>query len=245
MITFGRFGHVEDKEKEKENFLYDLNILICRLSYSEEKKYTETEIIKPLKEKLKREENSYFNGVYQSCFSYFLTSMGLSYYNLTQKEREEILDMDFTYKNWEKKSFELIQNFIERLKNASPHIVWFCFEDIGFVFHIQIIYNTKFKFNNLITYIRDYFILDNTPDYLKEYRNPEKYNEIKGKVIEIYPLLKKRYGINKVLEKFLSYISTDNDYNYEETKKILDNYDNNKKNNNEDEELIKFKYKQD
>lgn len=248
MITFGRLAHVKDKQEEKKIFLYHLNTLISCLSGGNEKKYKEMEIIKPLKKKLKREENSYFNSIYKSCFSFFLENMGLSYYNLTKKEREEIIDMDFTYENWEKKSLELIKNIIERFKNACPHIVWFCFDDICFVFHIHIMYRTEFKFNDLIMYIRDYFILDYTPDYLKEYRNPEKYNEIKGKVLEIYPILKKRYGINKVLEKFLSYFSNNNDYNYEETKNILDNYDNNKKNNNiedEDEELIKFKDKTD
>ena len=33
----------------------------------------------------------------------FLNIMELSYYNLAQKEKEEISDMDFTYENWEKK----------------------------------------------------------------------------------------------------------------------------------------------
>ena len=110
MITFGRFGHVEDIEEEKEYFLYCRNRLICRLTGCD-KKYKEMEIIKPLKEILKREENSYFNSIYKSCFSLFLESMGLSYYNITKKEREEIIDMDFTFENWEKKSLELIKNY--------------------------------------------------------------------------------------------------------------------------------------
>ena len=69
---------------------------------------------------------------------------------------------------------------------------------------------------------------------------------MKRKVIEIYPIIKERYGINKVFEKILSYIRIDTDYNYEETKNILDNYYNKKNNNNiENDELIKFKDKQD
>ena len=250
MISFGRFGHVKDKEKEKEKFLEFLNVLISCLTGTigdtNEKTYKEVEIIKPLKEIINRQENSYFNLTYRECFSRFLQTMGLSYYNLTQKEKEEILEMDFTYENWEKKSLELINNFIRRIKNLCPHEVWFCFDDIGFVFHIQIIYETEFKLSNLVVYIRDYFILDYSADYIMEYRNPEKYNEMKRKVIEIYPIIKERYGINKVFEKILSYIRIDTDYNYEETKNILDNYYNKKNNNNiENDELIKFKDKQD
>ena len=172
--------------------------------------------------------------------------MGLSYYNLTQKEKEDILDMDFTYENWEKKSIELINNFIGRIKNTCPHIVWFCFEDIYFVFHIQIVYKAEFRLNNLFKYIRDYFILDYTTYEIKKYRNPKLYNEIKKKVIDLYPIIKERYGMNKFLEKILSYFCNDTDYNFEATRKILDNYYNNKNNNNlDEEELIKLKNKKD
>ena len=252
MITFGRFGHVEDKEKEKTLYLEYLNDLMHKMNntYIQDMTiYKEIEIIKPLKEIMKNKINSYNildRFIYRRCLSTFLEKMGLSFYNLTQKEIEEILDMDFTYDNWEKKSIELINNFIGRIKNVCPHDVWFCFDDIYFVFHIQKLYESKFKFNNLLKYIRDYFILDYTTDIIQEYRIPEKYNEIKKKVIEIYPIIKKRYGINKYLEKFLSYFSNDTDYNIEETRKILENYENNKKNNNlDDEELIKFKDKKD
>ena len=106
MITFGRFGHIEDKEKEKEEYLNSLNLLKKQLTGTigtTDKEYKEMEIIEPLKEIIKRQENSYFNFIYKSCFSHFLNKMGLSYYNLAQKEKEEISDMDFTYENWEKK----------------------------------------------------------------------------------------------------------------------------------------------
>ena len=55
MITFGRFGHVEDSKKEKERFLEELNLLMARLTgYSSvNKEYKEMEIVKPLKEILK------------------------------------------------------------------------------------------------------------------------------------------------------------------------------------------------
>ena len=71
---------------------------------------------------------------------------------LTQEEKDDILDMDFTYENWKDKSFVLINNFIKRLKNSSPESIWFCFDDIYFVFHIEIIYQRNFSLKNIIYY---------------------------------------------------------------------------------------------
>ena len=57
MITFGRFGHVEDRGKEKEIFLKELNSLMKKMTfYEDNKEYKETEIIKPLKEILKKKK---------------------------------------------------------------------------------------------------------------------------------------------------------------------------------------------
>lgn len=246
MITFGRFGHIEDRKKEKEDFLNRLNTLITYLTgdLDSNKEYKEIEIIKPLKELLKSQENSYINFIYREFLSNFLEAMGISYYNLTPKEREEIIEMDFTYENWEKKSIELINNFIERIKKACPHFVWFCFDDIYFVFHIQITSEKQFKLNDLVNYIRTYYIFNDSAPYLKEYRDPKKYNEIQRKVFDVYPVIKERIGMNRTLEKILSYICTDTDYNYEITKNILNNYY--KKNSKlKDEESNKLKDKED
>ena len=125
MITFGRFGHIEDIKEEKKRFLENLNKLMDDLTvgynYKERKKEIkkEIEIIKPLKDILKRQEKSYFNNAYIHALCEFLEVMGLSYYKFTQIEKENVLDMDFTYENWEKQSIELITNFIKRIKNAS------------------------------------------------------------------------------------------------------------------------------
>ena len=60
MITFGRFGHIEDIKEEKKRFLENLNKLMDDLTvgynYKERKKEIkkEIEIIKPLKDILKR-----------------------------------------------------------------------------------------------------------------------------------------------------------------------------------------------
>ena len=253
MITFGRFGHIEDKKEEKKRFLENLNVLMDDLNFGyiygerKEEKRKEIEIIKPLKDMLKRLEKSYFNSWYIGALCSFLEKMGLSYYKFTQIEKENVLDMDFTYENWEKKSIELITNFIKRIKNACHPIVSFCFDDIYFVFHIQICYQNDFKVKDLSTYIRDYYILDDTSSLIMDSRNPEKYKEIQRKAIEMYPIIKERLGMSRTYEKFLYFIGVQTDYNYPKAKNILDNYYNNKKNNNfgEDDELNLLKYKKD
>ena len=247
MITFGRFGHAEDYQKDKEFFLKRLNYLIYLLNgYEGKKDYKEAEIIKPLKEKLKPEikadEKSFFPNGAIFCLSDFLEIMGLSYYQLTPKEKEEILEMDFTYDNWKNKSIELINSFIQRIINASPKNTHFCFDDIYFIFHIQIVYNYEFKLKYLPTFIRDYYILNETRDFLKKYRNSEIYNNIQKEVFVQYPRIKEECGVNRILEKILSYFIEDTDYHYEKTRKILDNYYN-KKNGIKDEESESLKEK--
>ena len=248
MITFGRFGHAEDIQNDKEFFLEHLNLLMYELNgFAGKMDYKEAEIIKPLKEKLnhdiKADEKSFFFSLAtDSCLTDFLGIMGLSYYNLTPKEKEEILEMDFTYDNWKNKSIELINSFIQRIINASPKNTHFCFDDIYFIFHIQIVYQYEFKLKYLPTFIRDYYILNETRDFLKKYRNSEIYNNIQKEVFVQYPRIKEECGVNRILEKILSYFIEDTDYHYEKTRKILDDYYN-KKNGIKDEESESLKDK--
>ena len=97
-----------------------------------------------------------------------------------------------------------------------------------------------------LNFIRYYFILEESKYLFEEYVPQDKFDEIKKKVINIYPKLKEKYsGRNRYLEKFLSFFEIDNDYYYAPVKKILDDYysgKNNKLNNNEDE-TIKLKDK--
>ena len=79
MITFGRFGHAEDIQKDKEFFLEKLNSLIYQLNgFKGKLDYKEEEIIKPLKEKLKHDmkaDEKSFTLFRTSCyiFSSFLS----------------------------------------------------------------------------------------------------------------------------------------------------------------------------
>ena len=199
MITFGRFGPTKDKEKDKGFFLESLNSLFNEITNvcdpeALEKYLSEKEIISPLKKTLEKEKNYSCHSIYGLCLSSFLQSMGLSYYTLTKKEKDEIAQMDFTYDNWKKKSSELFENFIERSKEICPPEVWFCFDDICFIIYVQIIRQSEFKTNNFLVFIRDYFILNKNTEFLKEYRDEKKFKEIQRKVFDIYPIIREKYG---------------------------------------------------
>ena len=74
MITFGRFSNV--KEKDREKFLENLNLLLYQLSddMDQDTEYSELEIINPLKERLKKQENSFSfsNFFFKRFFDSFL-----------------------------------------------------------------------------------------------------------------------------------------------------------------------------
>ena len=147
MITFGRFGHAENIQKDKKFFLEQLNFLMYKLNdYDRKVDYKEAEIIKPLKEKLNKrikEEESFFStGVTYSMLSSFLGIMGLNYFNLTPKEKEEILEMDFTYDNFKIKSIELINSFKElKMHLLKLHIFVLMIFILYFIFKLFMIMN--------------------------------------------------------------------------------------------------------
>ena len=245
MITFGRFGHKKDKEKDQKLFLEYLNGLLDDFinflnPNAIPSNLSEKELITPLKKIIKRKSSN--KSFYEMCLTSFLERMGLSYYTLTQKEKEEIIDMDFTYANWEKKSLELFESFIERSKNVCPREVWFCFDDICFIIHVETVQRCEFTSNNFLIFIRDYFIINYDTYFLMEYRDEDKFKEIQRKVFEIYPIIRERYG--SFLYKLKTLFQGDSDYNYEKTRNILNNYYN-KNNKIKDEETINLKDKLD
>ena len=131
MICFGRFGPPIDIKEEKETFLKYLIEIMYEIEGSKERKnYNEEEIIEPAKKLLKENINT------SRCkffLSFFLSLFGLSYYTLSEKEKEEILDFDYTYENWKIKSLELTKSFCERLKNVFPKMALFCVDDLFFI----------------------------------------------------------------------------------------------------------------
>ena len=246
MIFYGRYGPIEDTKIEKKQFLDNLNGLIHSYDHNFKKDYNEKEIVNVAKIKLKEHVTGSIYNIYTSVFSVFLISMGISYYILSPEEKKEILEMDYTYDNWKIKSQELIDSFNIRIKNAFPKMLWFCLEDKYFVLHIRICYFKDFKIDNFIIFIRDYFILDKSLPFILQNRECQLFYDIKKKVYAIYPEVKEKYGMNRILEKICSFFWTDSDYHHEKTKEILDNYYKNKqKNKIEDDEAVGLKEKQD
>ena len=152
-----------------------------------------------------------------------MPKMGLSYKVLSKKEKMELADMEFTFENWEKKSKILMDNFIEKSKKDCPKEIHICFDDICFPIYVQIFHHTNITTSNFLQFIRDYFLLNQYNTCFEGYRDETIFNNIRKKMIEIYPDLKKQYGMNKYLEKFLSYIILDSDYNIEFVRNILEN----------------------
>jgi hypothetical protein len=152
MIFFGRYGHVEDIKTDKKILLGHFNSLNHSLDYDDKKEYNEKEIVDVVKINLKKYIKDSTYNLKTDNFSYFLISMGLSYYILSPEEKKEILEMDYTYDNWKIKSQELIDSFDIRIKNAFPENLRFCLEDEFFVLHIRICYERDFKINDFIFY---------------------------------------------------------------------------------------------
>ena len=239
-ITFGRFGREEHWKKDKEVFLAQLKVLISTLVNNEGlyEKSNEKKIAKSLKKLLK---NSTTDEVHQPLLT-FMLHMGLSYGILTNKEKEELKEMEFTYENWEKKSEELYNNYLRRGINACPKEVHFCLYYRLFLINVLSGYECLLNINNFLRHIRDFFILEKDICIYEKYIDFNEFNIIRDKVIEIYPTLKKIYGENRYLEKFFwRFIDQKNDYNYDIVENILDNYFNKKKINNninDDEKII-------
>ena len=242
-ITFGRYGRKEHWEKDKELFLTKLRELISDLTKNEKlyEKADEIEIAKKLKQILKKpkyDENE--------RLIVFMMYMGLSYEILTKKEKEEIKEMEFTYKNWEEKSKELLNDYYKRSLKSCPEEVHFCLKYIYFLMYVLRNYQHELTKENFLLHIRNFFILQKHKYLYEDYIDYKEFNKLRDEVIEIYPKLKEKYGYNnRFLEKyFWSYfdIDHDTDYNYKITTNILYNYYNKKKKNNiNDEEKIKLK----
>ena len=251
IITFGRFRRKEHWDRDKEIFIKYLKELVYRLTDDKvlSEKDNELEIAGPLKQILK-EQNTFFNLIFPDFLSSFMAHMGLSYYNLTKQEKKEILEMEFTFENWKNKTITMSNNYIEKAKKICPLEIQFCLDDPIFIFYVQVDKHQEFKLNNFLSFIRDYYILEESKDILEKFYEPNKFNENRNKIIEEYPKLKEKYGKNKTLDKFLSYIGEDSDYKYEIVRNILEEYDKRKKKMNsnkllKNEENINLKDKLD
>ena len=118
----------------------------------------------------------------------------------------------------------MFNEIIDDAKNYLPNETYICLDEKCFIVYCQTYEKTKIKNNNFIKLIRDYFILDKAKKTLSNLRNQQLFDEVRMKMIEIYPILKDNYGPNKKLDLFLSYFDEDNDYNNKYLNYILNNY---------------------
>ena len=224
-ISFGRFGKKEQWDKEKELFLDELRLLVSEITKNKENKElyakaNEIELVKTLKQMIAKK--NYDNSNFDFSIRDFMVHLGLSYKILTKSEKKEILEMEFTYDNWKNKSKILYNNYLMKCIKNCPKKIDFCLEYSIFVTNVLSGYGCELTINNFLRFIRNFFILERDTWYYKEYIDMEEFNNLKKRVIEIYPELKEKYGVNRILEKnFLCYLDNDNDYNYEIMKNLL------------------------
>ena len=228
IITFGRIGSKKNLENDKKIYFNNMKYILYQLSdakitYERMEKMNELEFDELLNKEIKiskKNQSDHLNG----RIDILMGRMGLSYIILDKKEKEKIRDMEFTYENWKNKSLILMNDYIERNKKICPPEVRICFDDICFPMSVQKFHESNFSSNNFLKFIRDYFLLDKYKSIFEGLRNEDLFNNIRKEMIDIYPILKEKYGMNKYLEKFLSYISEDTDYNFKFVANILNNY---------------------
>lgn len=241
MITFNRFKTFSEKEieNEKKMFLdYKIKLLNDLLFQGETLSEEEKDISnldKSIKHKLSMKSEFYRREPMIS----FLCELGIHYDLLDKNEKEQLYNMDFTFENFQNFVNEKYNRIIENAKKTCPSDIHMCFKDIYFITFCQTVDAREIKYNTFLYLIRDYFILNYGKNF-EEYRKNDVFDEIKIKMEKMYPKLKEKYGINKYVEKFLSFIFGDNDYNIEPIKEMLDNYYNQKNN-----KYIKLKQKED
>ena len=90
-----------------------------------------------------------------------------------------------------------------------------------FISYCYLFKDAKIQKDNFLLLFRDYFLLD-LANFHNNNRDNKLFNKIRKKMEQIYPIFKNQYGKNRYLEKLLSYVEENND-NFKNTKKILDN----------------------
>lgn len=230
MITFGNIKELseEDIEIEKKNF-YELKLdILCHLLYGpgpQSKSLMTKEDISNLdnllKIKLVPKENDkgkqYFE---RKCFLY---KFGLSYEFLDDDEKDKLSTMEYSYENFKIFVSKNYKRLTEDFKKKCRSNIWICFEDKCFIAYCQF-NEIEINERNLTNFIKDYFILNKEDKRYGKYRENKTFEKIRQEIIYVYPSLKDEYGRNRYLDKFLSFLEPDNDYNYKFLRNLLDDY---------------------
>ena len=234
--NYGQFNYLEkDEIPEKEFFLGKLEAyrILCdsrqKLEVDDEQKLN-------ILIKLKIRESS--NSLIIDAMESLLKRWGISYEYIDNSEKQKLLKSDFNLESIKNFAKNYHIKYIEECKKQLLLEFHICFKDICFIYYNHLFGYPKITINNFIYNIRDYFILERFKIVFDEFRDSEIFNKIKEEMTNIYPVLKDKY-VNKYFDKFLSFIDSNNDYNIEEIKTILDNYSNLKEN-----KYIKLKEKE-
>lgn len=229
IITFGNFmeyseeQYNEDKKRFYESKLYFLGSLIYGFSEYKLKKEEISKMDDIIKKKLSGNCENIYIGL-----SSFLIDFGIFYDLLSKEIKQELLNLDYTYENCKIMAKKMFNEFIEDAKKILPYETYICLNDKYFIVFCEVCRNTKITKSNFIKLIRDYFILDKAKNVYSTCRDPQLFGQIRMKMMDIYPLLKDRYGISRKLDLLLRFVDDDNDYNYKILKYILDKYYENK-----------------
>ena len=218
--------------ENKKNALNALYFFDCPLNLEIKK---EEEINIMIKQKIEEQKNQLAIKVAMNAI---IKPWGISFTNLDKEEKNELFKLDFSFERFTKYAKEYLLKYRQNCINLIPEMER-CFDDEYFIYFCQLFGKPKITINNILNNIRDYFILDVCNEVFHRYRSDKEYQKIKKDITDFYPTIKNNYGINKYLDKFLSYFFNNNDYNHKETKVILDNYYNQNKN------YIKLKDKDD
>ncbi len=253
LITFGQFEKFttkEDFQLDKENFIHAKKTLLCYLlhEYTNYKFMKQEEFLQMdtvLKANINKENfnKKEFKEKIENGLQCFLNFFGLSYDLLSDEQKNELLTIDLTYKNCKKLFLKIINEYIKNMKEMWPDELGICYEEKGFISYCHLFKEAKIKKDNFLPFIRDYFLLDFANFPFGNYRDNKLFDKIRKEMEQIYPIFKEQYGKNRYLEKLLSYVEENNDYNFEITRKILDDYYDKKKKN--ESKYISLKQKED
>ena len=162
----------------------ELRLLVSSITKNKENKElyakaNEIELAKTLKQMIAKKNYDDFN--FEDSIAAFMFRLGLSYRILTKSEKKEILEMEFTYDNWKKKSEILYNNYLMKCRKNCPQKIYFCLDYSIFVTDMLSCYECELTINNFLRFIRDFFILENDIWCYKKFIVMEEFNNLKKK----------------------------------------------------------------
>ena len=248
IVTFGQFKKFteEDFLEDKKIFINTKKRLLCYLLYEnvnveiltkEEISQMDNLIKRQLHSKTlnPKEKKRNFDGMVM-----FASICGISFKLLNEKEKEILLNMDLSYENCKKFFLNILDEYINKMKEIWPKDLEIYYQEKGFIaychslIHAIIKKDIKNNPNNFLRLIRDYFLLDYGKILIGDYRDNNLFDKRRKEMKKKYPELKEEYGIkNRYIEKLVGFLGDqDSDYYHEEIRNILDDYYNEKKKEN-------------